>query len=306
MNKSLQKILALSALVLGFGVTASVLADDKVCTTCHDASWEKPILSIYQTKHGVKADGRTPGCQTCHGVSDGHLKSPSTSPDVVFGANAQNSAKDKNAVCMTCHKAGNRTHWASSAHDSNGLACASCHTVHAAKDKVLTKATQTEVCFTCHTDQRADSKKISVHPLDKIGCTGCHNPHGSAGNKMVKKNTNNETCFTCHTEKRGPFLWEHQSAAEDCANCHTPHGSNIGPLLKARPNFLCQECHDGVHQSGSPVGPLGAGFQGGMKAQNTANVTTYAPGVGNVGRQCMNCHTQIHGSNSPNGSWLHR
>lgn len=33
---------------------------DKMCTVCHNESWEKPILSIYQTRHGVTVDARTP------------------------------------------------------------------------------------------------------------------------------------------------------------------------------------------------------------------------------------------------------
>ena len=52
------------------------LAKDAVCTKCHDESDNKPILSYYQTRHGVKADARTPGCQTCHGASDAHVKNP--------------------------------------------------------------------------------------------------------------------------------------------------------------------------------------------------------------------------------------
>jgi len=38
------------------------LDGDKKCTMCHDESWRVPVLSIYQTKHGVKGDSRTPGC----------------------------------------------------------------------------------------------------------------------------------------------------------------------------------------------------------------------------------------------------
>ena len=34
---------------------------DKVCTRCHDENDNKAVLSIYQTRHGVKADARTPG-----------------------------------------------------------------------------------------------------------------------------------------------------------------------------------------------------------------------------------------------------
>src|SRR5580692_9869972 len=50
------------------------LAGDKVCTSCHDESETRPILSIYKTRHGVKADERSPGCQSCHGASVAHVR----------------------------------------------------------------------------------------------------------------------------------------------------------------------------------------------------------------------------------------
>ena len=33
---------------------------DAVCTVCHNEGWRTPVLSIYQTKMGVKGDPRTP------------------------------------------------------------------------------------------------------------------------------------------------------------------------------------------------------------------------------------------------------
>lgn len=171
--------------------------------------------------------------------------------------------------------------------------------MHTKDDKVRNKKTQAEVCYTCHKQQRAESHKVSTHPLDvaKIACSDCHNPHGSAGPKLLKKNTVVETCFTCHAEKRGPYLFEHQPVTEDCTNCHTPHGSNISPLLKSRAPFLCVECHDGPHASGSIVGPNAAGKQ---------FAPSITPSNNNVGRACMNCHVQVHGSNSPAGGYLQR
>jgi DmsE family decaheme c-type cytochrome len=119
-------------------------------------------------------------------------------------------------------------------------------------------------------------------------------------------NTVNETCWQCHADKRGPFLWEHQPAVEDCTNCHTPHGSNITPLLKSRPPFLCQECHDGPHNSKNPVGPNASGFQGGLSRSNAPNTGLLFPSTQAAARACMNCHAMVHGSNSPAGAFLHR
>jgi DmsE family decaheme c-type cytochrome len=274
------------------------LKKDAVCTRCHDESETKPVLSIYQTKHGVRADARTPTCQSCHGESQNHLKGDISgkgrpSPDVVFnkGAYAATDEKTRTEQCLTCHKGTNRTHWEGGKHEANGMACNSCHKLHVPTDPVLNKKTQTEVCFTCHKEQRADTHKISTHPIvaGKVACSDCHNPHGSTASKLLKKNTVNETCWQCHADKRGPFLWEHQPVGEDCTNCHTPHGSNITPLLKDRAPFLCDDCHNGPHQSSSAIGPG----------------TTAAPSNA-AGRACMNCHVMIHGSNSPAGAYLHR
>jgi DmsE family decaheme c-type cytochrome len=294
--------------------TDSRHGDDAVCTKCHDESESKPILSIYQTPHGVPGDARTPSCMSCHGQSRNHLAGNTEGgegkrppPDVLFGSRhssagyAATDPKAQTEVCLTCHKSGLRQHWPGSQHESNDVVCADCHKVHSATDPVLVKTEQPTVCFTCHQEQRAQIKQISAHPLDvgKMACSDCHNPHGSAGPKLLAKNTVTETCTTCHAEKRGPFLWEHQPVNEDCTNCHTPHGSNIAPLLKSRPPFLCDECHDGPHTSQSPIGRGVAGIQGG------GVVPGGSPSVINVGRSCMNCHVMIHGSNSPTGAFLH-
>ena len=290
------------------------LKRDAACTKCHDESETKPILSVYQRPHGAVGDPNAPSCQSCHGESKDHLggatgnKDHRPRPDHVFGSKRStagyepDSAQEQSETCLSCHKSGLRMRWPGSQHESNDVACTSCHVNHRPNDPMLAKTEQPDVCFTCHKDQRAELKKISAHPVDagKLACSDCHNPHGSAGPKLLAKNTVNETCFTCHADKRGPFLWEHQPATEECVNCHTPHGSNITPLLKSRPPFLCDECHNGPHTSGSAMGSSVAGIQGGGVAPGGS------AGIMNVGRSCMNCHVMVHGSNSPAGAFLHR
>jgi DmsE family decaheme c-type cytochrome len=333
--KFLRKIMFLCAFAASAGwVSASLAADnklpdmggntvmsakdslkkDEVCTRCHDESEPTPILSLYQTKHGVRGDSRTPNCQTCHGESEKHMKGDPNvkgraAPDIIFkkGVFEVTDNKVRAGLCLNCHKGTKRTNWDGGQHDNNQMACNDCHKVHTPADKVLSKKTQTEVCFTCHKEQRADSHKVSTHPIDvnKVVCSDCHNPHGAAGPKLLKKATVTETCYTCHAEKRGPFLFEHQPVTEDCANCHTPHGSNITPLLKSRAPFLCSECHDGTHASQNPAGPAAAGYQGGLSTTNAAGALN-APSANFVGRACMNCHRQVHGSNSPAGGFFQR
>jgi len=290
------------------------LKKDAVCTRCHDESENAPILTLYQTKHGVRGDSRAPNCQSCHGASEDHLKGNTDgkgrpAPDFVFkkGVYEKTDDKERSAQCLTCHKGGMRKDWDGAQHQANGVACNDCHVVHRPKDKVRDKQTQTEVCFACHKDQRADTKKISHHPIEegKVVCSDCHNPHGSTGPKMLKKNTVTETCFQCHAEKRGPMLWEHQPVTEDCTNCHTPHGSNITPLLKSRAPFLCDECHDGPHNSVKPYAGAVGGLQSGLTS-TTPLTTAPNPSTSAVGRACLNCHVMVHGSNSPAGDVLQR
>lgn len=323
--KSMRHILATLWIICALGYAGAVSAQqtltkaadrtlkgDEVCTRCHDESESKPILAIYQTKHGVKGDARTPGCQSCHGASENHLKGsqngkPRAMPDVMFskGAFAQSDEATRAGPCLTCHKGSNRSHWEGGQHQTAKMACNDCHTTHAPVDKVLSRKTQTEVCFACHKEQRADTHKISAHPIGagKVGCSDCHNPHGSAGPKLLKKNTVTETCYSCHAEKRGPFLWEHQPVTENCMNCHTPHGSNITPLLNSRAPFLCQECHDGPHNSKTPYAGSVGGIQAGLKGTATAPAN---PNSNATGRACQNCHVMVHGSNSPAGALLQR
>jgi DmsE family decaheme c-type cytochrome len=287
---------------------------DAICTRCHSESETSPVFAIYLTKHGVKGNPRTPTCQSCHGESEKHTRDhvkgvSRASPDIVFkkGTYAISDASERADKCLTCHKGTARTNWDGSQHQKNQIVCNNCHTIHAENDKVRDRKTQTEVCFTCHKVQRADTHKISTHPIDagKIVCSDCHNPHGSVGPKLLSQDTVNETCFTCHAEKRGPFLWEHQSVMENCTNCHTPHGSNLTPLLKSRPPYLCQGCHDGPHVSANPIGPQAGGYQNGWSNTNAGSAQYPSP-VGGGGRGCMNCHAMIHGSNSPSGAFLHR
>ena len=123
-------------------------------------------------------------------------------------------------------------------------------------------------------------------------CTECHAPHGGPGPADLIAHTINEQCYQCHAEKRGPFLWEHAPVAENCLDCHSPHGSNHRDLLQARTPWLCQQCHMAPFHPSTALS--GTGLPG-----EAANASL-------LGRDCMNCHTQMHGSNHPSGSGLTR
>jgi len=151
---------------------------------------------------------------------------------------------------------------------------------------VRDKLTQPNVCFTCHKEQRVQINKPSRHPIleGKVSCSDCHNVHSNNPKQMIK-NSVNEVCYQCHMEKRGPFVHNHQPVTEDCTICHQPHGTTIAPMLKSRPPFLCQDCHQ---SSSHPSQNAGI-----PKSRTTATSQ-----LGTVARGCLNCHTNIHGSNS--------
>lgn len=279
-----------------------VLKGDAVCTRCHDESESYPVLAIAKTRHGTVADGRAPTCTSCHGDSQSHIQNLKKEgetgrpkPDRYFGDAGKHTAvpvEERNATCMGCHQGGKRIHWQGSAHESRDVACTSCHQMHTQHDKVRDKATQPEVCFTCHKEQRVQVSRPSHHPITegKVACSDCHNPHGTAGVKLLVRDTVVDTCYTCHMEKRGPFIFNHQPVTDDCTICHNPHGSTVASLLKSRPPFLCQQCHEPTsHRGNIPGLATGTGTAAGARGITQA-------------RACLNCHTNIHGGSNPSNN----
>ncbi len=308
----IQSALAVAAVclsgLLGNAWASTDVEASRACVKCHD---DEDLPDMRKSAHAMSADKRTPNCITCHGPSPTHVDKPSDAkerpaPDRVFSKNAGLHAADRSAVCQDCHdRDSKRSLWAGSQHAAADVSCTSCHKVHTNSDRVLAKADQAAVCYSCHKEQRVQVSRPSRHPIPegKMTCADCHNVHGSTGPKLVKRDNTNDTCFSCHAEKRGPFVHSHQPVVEDCSNCHNPHGSTIAAMLTARPPMLCQQCHT-PHVAGdlgalggqpgvfSPVGP----GQGPL-----INSTSSGKNVVNMwqGRSCMNCHTQVHGSNNP-------
>jgi DmsE family decaheme c-type cytochrome len=272
------------------------------CLKCHDEDDAVPVLAMFKTKHAVRADARTPfaqsQCESCHGPGGEHAKRigrGETRPPIRnFGMDAAASAAEQNGVCMDCHANHDLGHWPGSAHQRHDVPCAGCHSIHAARDPALAPELQPEVCLNCHKQQRADIHKASTHPIryGQMACTDCHSPHGSVTDALLKRATLNQTCYDCHAEKRGPFLWEHAPASEDCSLCHRAHGSNHPDLLTRRPPLLCQQCHSSAgHPSVQYTGRALAGQQ---------------PSPRVLAGGCVNCHSQVHGSNHPSGADLNR
>ncbi|MYD98020.1 MAG: DmsE family decaheme c-type cytochrome, partial [Gammaproteobacteria bacterium] len=215
-------------------------------------------------------------------------------PPHAGGAPPPPRADLQNGLCLQCHADYGRARWAGSAHEQADLACADCHRVHDAIDPVRHPSAQNRTCTACHRDVAADALKLSAHPLrdSQLICRDCHDPHGTDSDRLNLAASASETCIGCHAEKRGPFLWEHPPVVEDCMNCHVPHGANQPALLVRRPPQLCQGCHSSVgHRS---------------LAQDANDLPPRPASVFLVANACLNCHSEVHGSNHPSGNWFRR
>lgn len=274
----------------------------QTCLACHGEQGFYPVAGVLETVHARVANPDAPfakdkyQCQSCHGPSAAHL-SPGPGgkrvlPPVTFGDKAD--LRESNGVCLDCHRSDIGNHWAGSIHQFEELACSDCHKIHDPDHLVARREAQADLCLSCHRPQRADFLRPSHHPV-KEGlqvCTDCHQPHGSTGPSLLARTSVNDTCYDCHAEKRGPFLWEHAPVREDCTNCHVPHGSNHQPLLQARVPWICQQCHlVQFHPSTALDGTA-------LPSSGASHLL--------LGKSCLNCHSQIHGSNHPSGPGLIR
>ena len=258
------------------------------CLQCHDEDYDYPVMTIFFTKHGNLNDPRSPmaglQCEACHGPGGEHAEEPyvgkERAPIINFGRDTQTSLDKQNSICLTCHSDSKRMAWKASAHSKQDMLCVDCHSIHARKDPVLTAEKQTDTCYTCHQQQQAQFERTSVHPVryGKMQCSQCHNMHGTLSDTLLVGNTKNELCNP------------HAPVQEDCGLCHEHHGSIHTPLLKKRSPLLCQQCHS---QAGHPSNVFGPD-----------KIESRSPYL--LAKSCLNCHSQVHGSNHPSGVKLMR
>jgi DmsE family decaheme c-type cytochrome len=289
-----------------------------VCTACHVEqikSFGETIMGKLFTVH-PREDRQRLGCEGCHGPGSIYSKEmakamkegrkpgqaypgPARAGVITFRKDSGESAQLDNEICLQCHEKGERAFWRASTHAFREVRCVDCHTIMRkvsprfqlaqALDSnpwIITRP-ETQVCFKCHLRRRVQENFPSHMPMREglIVCTDCHNPHGGPYPHQLKYATVNQVCYVCHAEKRGPFLRAHPPVIQDCTICHDPHGSINRFLLKFRPPRLCQNCHAATGHPATPRPP------------NTVYVFS---------RACLNCHSAIHGSNSPGGTFLTR
>ncbi len=263
------------------------------CTSCH----ELQARGYRESPHGRAWDARAPaaahGCETCHGPGRAHVDDPGAKGAVRNFL--QMAPREVSAFCLSCHNREEHAFWPGSAHDSRNLTCLTCHSVHTPRSDAaqLKRASVVETCAPCHRDKAAKLQRSAHMPVreGKLECSSCHNQHGSANARLLRTGTTvNEFCTSCHAEKRGPFLWEHPPVREGCVTCHDPHGSSNDRMLVAKAPMLCQRCHVGTRHPST--------VYDGVALANRSNRL--------VNRGCVNCHSNIHGSNHPSGQFFQR
>jgi DmsE family decaheme c-type cytochrome len=289
-------LFTLSLLVFLTGIIhQSAYADDDyagidVCRACHQKNYDNYLKSSHSKTAIPGSPANSNACESCHGPGLAHVQKAGAKATGMIAFSKNENPEAKQARCLACHKDSRIVpFWDLSRHKINGVSCSDCHSGHSGMKHNL-KMEEPALCFTCHASIRAQVDKQSHHPLKEglIKCTQCHDPHGGSGPKMVRADTVNELCFQCHAEKRGPYMWEHPPVAENCLTCHVPHGSNHGKLLSSKPPLLCQSCHDATRHPGTIYTRFETFSGNAASGKNRI-----------IARGCLNCHTNIHGSNGP-------
>jgi DmsE family decaheme c-type cytochrome len=284
-------------LILGEGLSpqeasgSNGIVGAEVCKGCHEEHFRTYMISTHSKKAIPNSPAKNDACESCHGPGAAHVeKSGERGVGIFIFSKKIADATSKSAKCLSCHgEAKDLSFWDMSRHKVNDVSCDNCHTVHSGTRKNL-KAPQPDLCNICHRSIRLQENKTSHHPIreGKLKCTDCHDHHGGFGPTMTKGDSINDLCYKCHAEKRGPYMWTHPAVEENCLNCHVPHGSNHAKLLASRMPQVCRNCHDFTRHP-STVYTRFETFQG---SATSGKNRMFA-------RSCMNCHSNIHGSNAP-------
>jgi DmsE family decaheme c-type cytochrome len=243
----------------------------EACKECHPDLYEgfKKDNPHWRSILDPKVPPDKKGCESCHGAGERHAESEGKGFIFSF---KDKTARDRSEPCFKCHqKEKEFFQFNRGVHKLSAVGCNDCHQIHGTRVvKNLLKEKESDLCFSCHADVKSKFYLPTRHRVleGALKCSDCHTPHGTRTRASLRtwNKFNVDVCYKCHPEKRGPWVFEHLSVkAEGCTLCHTPHGSpNRFLLIRRDVRTVCLECH------GEPHFPRFS---------------------------CVNCHTQIHGSN---------
>lgn len=267
-------LVLLGVILLVAPVISAEDVDDETCLACHDVD----VVGLSSGPH--RLGGETPqpdgkiACISCHDGGAVHIEDPSV--DNIFNPATGDISKSLQ-LCSSCHEPHREPSGIAYDHlMKSGVACVSCHSVH--EESSISDPEQ--VCGSCHVAQTSQFASTSNHPVigDELACLDCHT--AEANNMPHQGEGPSVDCRSCHPEQAGPHLYEHEAAwsfsteGAGCVSCHDAHGSVNDRLLKQPDDRLCRQCH------GTPPR---------HRVAHEGLATNYG---------CIDCHSQVHGSNS--------
>ncbi|MEH6611117.1 MAG: cytochrome c3 family protein [Halioglobus sp.] len=220
------------------------------CLGCHDFGPDSPVHPMLFGAHGNNGHDGTPmnqaGCESCHGASVPHTKSPTQAqPTVSFGPRWTAAAAAQDETCLACHEDNVAKHWRDALHMESGVTCVSCHDAHVAEDKIVSAAGQLEVCTVCHKDQKDGIHGIHEQLADNPACTSCHNPHDDRSALSSMLDNRSQGCRNCHD------LVDMSASAQVTEKAKSYH------KVMVKQDRTCLDCHQSVaHASAKDVPPL--------------------------------------------------
>jgi DmsE family decaheme c-type cytochrome len=236
------------------------------CLGCHD---DVKVTSIFLNKHGHPGDPNSP-------FGEGQLQ------------------------CEACHGPGGEHAKLSRRGESKPSVP---YWGHAS---TADTAEHNQVCLGCHQKHMGLQWAGSTHDVEDLNCSGCHNPHAQA-DPVLKTYTQSQVCYECHAAQKAdenkPYAHPIAERRMACTSCHAPHGSSADHLLvRNTTNETCYTCHQEKrgpllweHASGHPSLPY-----------TSTGLADGNPSAYLLGGSCLNCHSQVHGSNHPSGATLSR